>query len=66
MQKEKKDKVKNCVDCMASAKNLKYQLPKRKFGKLKTWTEPGQEIQIDFFGKLNNKKLNEEHQFLSL
>ena len=41
---------------MSSGKNLKYQLPKHEFGKLKTLTEPGQEIQIDFSGKLNNKK----------
>ena len=27
-------------------------------------TEPGQEIQIDFSGTLNNKKLNGEHQIL--
>ena len=30
---------------MASGKNLNYQLPKNNFGKLKTLTEPGQEIQ---------------------
>ena len=49
---------------MSSGKNLKYQLPKNEFGELKTLTEPGQEIQIDFSGKLNNKKLNGEHQIL--
>ena len=27
-------------------------------------TEPGQQIQIDFSGRLNNKKLNGEHQIL--
>ena len=64
MQKEIEEKTKNCVACMASGKNLKYQIPKREFGKLKTPTEPGQEIQIDFSGKLNNKKLNGEHQIL--
>ena len=64
MQKEIEEKTKNCVACMASGKNLKYQIPKREFGKLKTLTEPGQEIQIDFSGKLNNKKLNGEHQIL--
>ena len=62
MQKERQDKTKNCVACMSSGKNLKYQLPKHKFGKLKTLTELGQEIQIDFSGKLNNKKLNGDHQ----
>ena len=48
MQKEIEEKTKNCVACMASGKNLKYQIPKREFGKLKTLTEPGQEVQIDF------------------
>ena len=50
--------------CMSSGKKLKYQIPKNEFGKLKTLTEPVQEIQIDFSGKLNNKKLNGEHQIL--
>ena len=45
---------------MASGKNLKYQIPKYEFGKLKTLTE----IQIDFSGKLNNEKLNGEYQIL--
>ena len=64
MQKEIEEKAKNCVACMASGKNLKYQIPKREFGKLKTLTEPGQEIQIDFSGKLNNEKLNGDDQML--
>ena len=57
MLKEIEDKTKNCVACMSSGKNLKYLLPKNEFEKLKTLTEPGQEIQIDFSGKLNNKKI---------
>ena len=65
MQKEIEDKTKNCVACMSSGKNLKYQLPKHEFGKLKTLTEPGQGIQIDFSGKLNNKNLNGDHQILT-
>ena len=32
MQKEIEEKTKNCVACMASGKNLKYQIPKREFG----------------------------------
>ena len=47
---------------MASGGNLNYQILKNIFGKLKTITEPGQEIQIDFSGKLNHKKRNGEHQ----
>ena len=53
-----------CVACLASGKNLKYQIQKDKSGKLKTLTELGQEIQIDFSGKLNNKKLNRGNQIL--
>ena len=49
------NKVKDCSACLASGKNLKYQLPKNHYGKLKKLTEPGQEIQIDFTGKLHNK-----------
>ena len=64
MQKEIEDKTKNCVACMSLGKTLKYQLPKNEFRKLKTMTEMGQEIQIDFSGKLNNKKPNGEHQIL--
>ena len=64
MQMEIEDKTKNCVACMSSGKNSKYQLPKHEFGNLRTLTEPGQEIQIDFSGKLNNKKLNGDHQIL--
>ena len=62
MSKEIEDKTKNCVACMASGGNLNYQILKNNFGKLKTITEPGQEIQIDFSGKLNHKKRNGEHQ----
>ena len=62
--KDIEEKVKNCVACLSSGKNLKYQLPKNESGKLKTLTEPGQEIQIDFTGKLHNKKLNGENQLL--
>ena len=62
--KDIEEKVKNCVACLSSGKNLKHQLPKNESGKLKTLTEPGQEIQIDFTGKLHNKKLNGENQLL--
>ena len=47
---------------MVSGKNLNYQIPKNQTGKLKTLTEPGQKVQIDFSGKLHNKKLNGEYQ----
>ena len=62
--KDIEEKVKNCLACLSSGKNLKYQLPKNESGKLKTLTEPGQKLQIDFTGKLHNKKLNGESQLL--
>ena len=58
------ERVKKCVSCLASDKNLKYQIPKHNSGKLKTLTEPGQAIQIDFSGKLHNEKLNGQSQIL--
>ena len=64
INKDIEDKVKFCIACMSSGKNLKYQLPKNESGNLKTLTEPGQEFQIDFTGKLHNKKLNGENQLL--
>ena len=64
INKDIEEKVKNCIACLSSGKNLKYQIPKNGNGKLKILTEPGQEIQIDFTGKLHNKKLNGESQLL--
>ena len=62
--KDIEDKDKNCIACLSSGKNLKYQIPKNESGKLKTLTEPGQDIQIEFTGKLHNKKVNGENQIL--
>ena len=64
INKDTEEKVKNCIACLSSGKNLKYQIPKNENGKLKILAEPGQEIQIDFTGKLHNKKLNGESQLL--
>ena len=64
INKEIEDRTKNCADCMSSGKSLNYQILKNETGKSKTLTGPGQKIQIDFSGKLNNKKLNGEHQIL--
>ena len=50
--------------CFASGKNLRYQLPKKYYGKLEKLTEPGQELQIEFTGKLHNKNLHGEVQIL--
>ena len=64
INKDIEDKVENCIACLSSGKNLKYQIPKNERGKLKTLTEPGQEKQIDFTGKQHNKKMNGENQIL--
>ena len=52
------------MTCMASGKNLNDQILKNETGKSKTLSEPGQEIQIDFSGELNNKTLNSEYQLV--
>ena len=64
MSKEIENKTRYCVARMASGKNLNYYIPKINFGKLKILTEPGREIQIDFSGKVNHRKLKGEHQIL--
>ena len=64
MRKDIEQKVKDCTACLATGKNLKYQIPKNQYGKLEKLSEPGQELQIDFTGKLHNKKLNGEPQIL--
>ena len=64
LKKDIENKVQDCTACLASGKNLKYQLPKKHYGKLEKLSEPGQEIQIDFTGKLHNKHLHGETQIL--
>ena len=64
MKQDIENKVKDCTACLASGKNLKYQLPKKHYGKLEKLTEPVQEIQIDFTGKLHNKNINGDIQLL--
>ena len=59
-----KMKVKYCTACLATCKNLKYQLPSKHYGKLEKLTEPEQEIQIDFTGKLHNQKIHGDVQIL--
>ena len=52
MRKDIEQRVKDCTACLATGKNLKYQFSKNQYGKLETLSEPGQELQIDFTGKL--------------
>ena len=65
MKQDIENKVKDCTACLASGKSLKYQLPKKYYGKLEKLFELGQEIQIDFTGKLHNKHLDGKTQILS-
>ena len=44
MKKDIENKVQDCRACLASGKNLKYQIPKKHSGKLEKLSEPGQEI----------------------
>ena len=64
MRKDIEQKVKDCTACLATGKNLKSQIPKNHYGKLEKLSEPGQELQIDFTGKVHNKNLNGEPQIL--
>ena len=45
-------------------KNSNHQLPSKHYGQLKKLTGPGQVLQKDFTGKLHNKTLNSDEQFL--
>ena len=64
MKKDIENKVQDCTACLASGKNLKYQLPKKYYGKLEKLSEPGHEIQIDITRKLHNKHLHGEKKIL--
>ena len=64
MRKDIEQKVKDYTACQATCKKLKYQIPKNQYGKLEKLSERGQKLQIDFTGKLHNKKLNGEPQIL--
>ena len=64
MKQDIENNVKDGTACLASGKNLQYQLPKKDYGKLEKLSEPGQEIQIDFTGKVHNKHLHGEMQTL--
>ena len=64
MRKDIEQKVKDCTACSATGKNLEYQFPKNQYGKLEKLSEPGQELQIDFTGKLHVKNWKGEPQIL--
>ena len=58
------NKVKDCIACLASGKNLKYQLPNNHYGKLKKTNRTGSRNTNDFTEKLHNKRLNGDVQIL--
>ena len=49
-----------CTSCMSSGTNIRHQLPSTKKIKLPVLTEPAQEIQMDFSGKLPTNHLTGE------
>ena len=64
MKQDIENQVKVCTACLASGKNLIYHKPKMYNGKLEHLSGPGQEIQIDFTGKSQNKNLQGEIQII--
>ena len=58
MRKDIGKKSKTCSACLNAGKNLKFQIPQTEISKIEPPKTPGEEIQIDFTGNLNNKKLH--------
>ena len=58
MDKDIRDKARNCVRCIQNGKNIKTKLTSKDLGKLRTLTGPNQELQIDFYGpfRFQNKR----------
>ena len=57
MREDIEKKSKTCSACLNAGKNLKFQKPQTEKSKIEPPKTPGKEIQIDFTGNLNNKKL---------
>ena len=57
MREDIEKKSKTCSACLNAGKNLKFQIPQTEKSKIEPPKTPGEEIQIDFTGNLNNKKL---------
>ena len=64
MKQDIENKVKDCTACLALGKKPKNQLQKTNYGKIEKLSNPDQEIQIDFTGKLHNKHTHRETQIL--
>ena len=57
-------KAKHCTACLATGKNIRYQIWKNHYESWKFLTESGQVLQKDFNWKLHNKTLNVEPQIV--
>ena len=55
-------KVKDCTACLASGESLKYQLPKKHYGKLEKLTYPGPEIHTDLVNGQPSKSVKPRKQ----
>ena len=55
LNREIREKAKNCPSCRALAKNLTTQLPSTEKNNLEILSEPNQEIQLDFAGPIKSK-----------
>ena len=56
MDKDIRDKARNCIRCIQNGKNLKTKLTSKDLGKLRTLTGPNQDLQIDFYGPFKFQK----------
>ena len=66
MKKDIENKCSTSTACMSSGKNLKCHLPSTEKIRRPALTEPGQEIQIDFSGKLHNKLKGEPYMLIGI
>ena len=57
MREDIEKKSKTCSACLNAGKNLNFQIPQTEKSIIEPPKTPGEEIQIDFTGNLNNKKL---------
>ena len=57
MREDIEKKSKTCSACLNAGKNLKFQTPQTEKSIIEPPKTPGEGIQIDFTGNLNNKKL---------
>ena len=66
LYREIKEKVENCPSCRSSGKNLTTQLPSTEKNYLEILSEPNQEIQIDFAGRIKSKTRGDVYILVAL